>query len=341
MNRTILAGLVLGAAFLAGGCTGETFSKSVWDPFAIQPLFLSGTKPVRIGIACSDTQRRDSILNPLTWLPIRRTPWTALERGLSDALRRPVVVEDLKPFQVAAHLRSGRIQFAWMSAADYLEMLKDGELGSVLTLSQGGSRRGLIVASAKSDVRSVTDIKSRRFAFGPKDDPVLHLGALKTLEQAGVTADAVAKELLPVPGMLQFHISSNEAAKEVVYGLNLGGLSTAAGVIEESEYLSYPETGGRLLPLPTFSKDQFCILARTEPVRIETIANGPFLAGPDTDSKIASGVRAYLVAAEKKDKATLKDLGVARFEAAPEGARAQLLKLREMSADQTPATQPR
>jgi ABC-type phosphate/phosphonate transport system substrate-binding protein len=340
MFRTLLAGLVLGVAVLACGCAGETFSKSVWDPFHVQPLFLTGAKPVRIGLARSEAQPRDSILNPLTWLPIRRTPWASLERGLSEALRRPVVVEDLEPFQVAAHLRSGRIQFAWLSAADYLELLKDGELGNALALSEGGARRGLIVASAKSDVRSLADIKSRRFAFGPKDDPVLHLGALKTLGTAGVTADDVAKELLPIPGTLQFHISSAEAAKEVVYGLNLGGLSTAAGVIDESEYMSYPETGGRLLPLPTFSKDQFSILARTEPVKIETIPNGPFLAGAEADAKMAAAVRDYLVAAEKKDKTALRDLGVSRFEAAPDGARAQLLKLREMSAGQTATTQP-
>lgn len=338
MARTILAGMVLTGIVLSGGCGGETFSKSVWDPFNVRPLFFGGAKPVRIGIVAE--QEKASVLNPVSWLRLGRTPWMSLENKLSGQLQRPVVVENLKPFQIAAHLKSGRIQFAWLPAADYLELVKDGDLGKVLVLSQGGQRRGLIITSARSKIATVAEIKQRRFAFGPKDDPVLHRGALQALENGGVSQDDLAREVLPVPGSLQYHISSQEAAKEVIYGLDIGDLRTAAGVIEETEYMSYPETGGRLLPLPRFSKDQFRILARTEPVRVRTIADGPVLAGDDTDAELVATMTEFMLAASQKHKRVLRDLGVAKFHAPPRSSLARLAKLRELAADQTPAKQP-
>jgi len=338
MARWIAAILALAGATWIIGCTETTFSKTLSAPFAAKPLFLSGD-PVRIGIAAPPESSK-SVLNPVQWLQMEPPPWYELENQLSRKLNRPVVVEPMEPFQIAAHLRSGRIDFAWLPAVDYLEMLKDGELGQVLALSEGGIRRGLIVTAAASHVQGIGDLKQRRFAFGPKGDPVLDVAARETLSEAGISDADLAKELLPLPGSLQHHVSSEEAAKEIIYGLNLGDLGTAAGVIEESEYMAYAETGGRLLPLPRFSKDQFRILGRTEPMPIQTVENGPVMAGKETDPELSATVSEFLLALHDKHRDATRDLGVARFHAPPDGRSACLARLRELAEGQTPSPAP-
>jgi ABC-type phosphate/phosphonate transport system substrate-binding protein len=343
MTRRITATLALLGLTLAGGCFEATFSESIWDPAHLQPLYF-GKDPVRIGLVQADAA--DSHPNAVAWLQMRRPPWYALQRELSKQLKRPVIVQTLKPFQVAAHLASGRIQFGMLPAADYLELLKDkdlaegGTLGEVLALSEAGERRGLIVASAKSDIHSVADIKGRRFAFGPKDDPVLHEAAVASLEREGLSVDDIAREIVPIPGSLQFHLNSAEAAKEIVYGFGVGKRRTEAGVIDEWDYDDFPETGGRLLPLIRFSKDQFRVLARTDPVATRALADGPVLASPDADPDLAATVRDFLLAAADKHKRALRDLGVRRFRAAPSDAQAEIKRLSMLTPPAPAATQP-
>lgn len=343
MTRRITATLALMGLVLVAGCYEATFSKSIWDPTHLQPLYW-GQDPVRIGLVQADGD--EGLLNAVAWLKMKRPPWQNLQRELSRKLKRPVVVQALKPFQVAAHLASGRIQFGMLPAADYIELVKDeglaegGTLGQVLALSESGERRGLIVAAANSDIRSVADLKGRRFAFGPKGDPVLDEAALACLEREGLTVDDIAKEIVPIPGALQFHINAAEAAKEIVYGFGVGKQRTEAGVIEEWDYEDFPETGGRLLPLIRFSKDEFRVLAQTDPVPTRTLADGPVLASADADPDLAAAVRDFLLAADDEHKDALRDLGVRRFHSPPTDALAEIERLSMLTPETPASTQP-
>jgi ABC-type phosphate/phosphonate transport system substrate-binding protein len=118
--------------------------------------------------------------------------------------------------------------------------------------------------------------------------------------------------LLLVPGLLQFHHSSREAAKEVAYGM------TGAGVIEAAEFDAYPDTGGKWIPFAeTFSKDQFRELGRTPQVREDTMGEGPFVAGDQTDRETVDKVRRFLLSAETDSPQVVRSLGFARFRPAP------------------------
>jgi ABC-type phosphate/phosphonate transport system substrate-binding protein len=339
MLRNILTSACIVATILLVGCTeqDQDFSISIFNPDGGEGKVEQ--EPVRIGVAYQE-EEQGSILNPVNWLTEKQTPWLSLQEELSKKLDRPVVVENLQPFQLAAHLESGRLQFAWLPAADYLLLYKEGEIGKVLLISQGATRRGLIVTAATSKVQSIGDLKNRRFAFGPKDDAVLHTGALVVLEEGGITKDDIAKEVLPVPGQLQHHLSSKDVAKEVVYGLAVGELGTGGGVIEEAEYLALPETGGKLLPLPSYSKDQFRILGRTKPIAVATFDDGPLLASKETDPQLVITVREFLLAAATEHTNVMADLGLAEFESAPTSTMACRSLLQELAKDQTPSEVP-
>jgi ABC-type phosphate/phosphonate transport system substrate-binding protein len=325
------------AAALAVGCADE-FSTSVWDP-SNSGKNPASQAPLRIGVAWAAEESGASVLNPATWLSSKQTPWLSFQKKLAKQLGRPVVIESYEPFQIEVHIQSGRIQFAWMPAVDYLQLARESDMGRVIAISVNGQRTGLIVTAAKSNVQSISDLKGRRFAFGPKDDPVLHTAALVVLEQGGVTADDLAKEVLPVPGSSQHHSSSSEAAKEVVYGLSVGDLGTAGGVIEESDYLALPQTGGKLLPM-SLSKDQFRILGRTESVAIDTIDSGPVLAARSADPQLVTVVQKFMFSAPTDNPDVLRDLGLASFDQPPPSVSACKSLLREMAVNQTPAPIP-
>jgi len=304
-RRFCLASTLLVAALTAGCGENLLFSASFWDPFGLTHGFGPHAQPVRIGLS----HELGGIFDVRFWG--KRAPWDDLVRELSDHLARPVVIENLKPFQIEFHLReTGRLHFALITAEDYLAMTEEDPVGQVVALSEARVRQGIIVARAKSSIEGISDLKGKRFAFGPRNDPVLHEATVAYLAESGVAASEL-KTL--IPGQLQFHISSREAAKEVAYGIG-----TEAGVIEGDEFDAYPSTGGRWIPFAeTFSKDQFRVLGRTAATRVDTMGEGPFIAGDRTERELVAKVRDFLLSAEKEHPAVVKSLGFARFRPPP------------------------
>jgi ABC-type phosphate/phosphonate transport system substrate-binding protein len=293
------------AAGMSAGCSEQTFSSSVLNPFDFKLPFVPQKEPVRIGMV----SQRVGLFDPSTWkIGEVGSPWTPLRLRLERYLDSPVQISPLKPFQVAAHLQSGRIDFAFLSARQYIDLSKEfGDLGRVMAVSKVLERQGLIVADANSEIRSLKDIPGNRFSFGPAGDPILDAQARETLKANGVDVDTIKKEIIPIPNTFQHHISSAESAYEIAYGIG-----TSVGVIEKSEYLDYPESGGSFL-LRTFGKDNFRVLAETDPVRVKSISEGPFLAAGDTDEELIQRVQSFLLSASEKEQSALEPMGLAGF----------------------------
>ena len=309
-------GLVL-CVIALGGCA-QGFSKSIWNPFGLELGFDITQKPVRIGIVSA----HEGPLALQNWLPVKPAPpYAALRDGLAKHLGCGVQIQELEPFQIAAHLQTGRIEYALMSEADYQSITAQEPIGHTLAAAVPLVRRGVIVASAKSGVNALADIKGKRFAFGPKNDAVLDVAALQALTAAGISKDDIQKELIPNPiypslDRLQYHVSSLEAAKEVVYGIG-----TEVGVVEESDYQAFPDTGGRLLPL-RLAKNDFRVLGQTEVVTATTTLAGPFVASDQANPEVTSKIVEFLAAAEKQNAGALQELGLSRFELTPAGTAA-------------------
>lgn len=302
MARHRVALSILAGVLLASGCGDRSlFSASIWDPFGLRWRLGPHNEPLRIGL-CYEYQGVFDIRN---WG--KTPPWEELRRDLEEQFQRPVDMENLEPFQIAFHLgEGGGLDFALVGAADYLEMTQQGPVGKVLAISKARQRQGVIVASAKSDLTELANLRGKQFAFGPKGDPVLHHATLAYLESNGVPASELRGL---IPGQLQHHLSSREAAKEVAYLVG-----TSAGVIEAEEFDAYPETGGRWFPPPaTFSKDLFRVLGRTEPYKVETMPEGPFLASEHVDAQLAEQMRKLLINLHDEHSAAVYALGFSRF----------------------------
>lgn len=315
--------MVLACGCGSGSYQAPRFTTTILNPLNLELPFLPHEKPVRIGLADRDT----GIFDPATWDVAQvGAPWTPLRYALERHLDKPVQMSEMEPFQLAAHLQSGRIDFALLPAGDYLSITDEfGDCGKVIAISRGNERRGLIVVRADSSIQSIAELEGKRFAFGPAGDPVLDLGAKEALRQAGLDPEKLQKELVPVPGTFQHHISANESAYEVVYGIG-----TEAGVIEKGDYEHYPEKGGSLL-FRRFSKDNFRVLGETAPYRVETLPDGPVVAAPDADPALIEKVTDFLFEAEQKQPDAMRALGLHLFESPPADVQAEL---RRMAAEQ-------
>ena len=319
-KRLVIAGSLV-MVVLASGCSGSRlFSASTWDPLGLRWHLGPHKEPLRIGLCYEN----EGIFDIRNWG--KKAPWDDLRRDLEDHFQRPVEIQNLTPFQIAFHLDdTGELDFALVGAADYLEMTQEGPVGKMLAVSVGLVRQGVIIARAGADISELADLKGRFFAFGPKDDPVLADATLACLEAAGVPPSEL-KSLLP--GRHQHHISSREAAKEVAYLIG-----TDAGVIEAAEFDAYADTGGHWFPPPvTFSKDQFRVLGRTEPVRVETIGEGPFLAGKHTDAELVEKMREFLLSAAAKHAAGVTSLGFSAFNDVPDDPTEKIKQLAASAA---------
>jgi ABC-type phosphate/phosphonate transport system substrate-binding protein len=234
--------------------------------------------------------------------PLVPAPWQPLQSGLRELLGQDVQVLQLRAFQVRSKFERGELELALVSAADYVQIAGDDvcDLLAVCRNPDGSDHGGgLIITADTSDVQSIDQLKGKRFAFGPRDDSILHIAAGQALIDAGVGLGDLAKELLPPYG---FHINSFEAAKAALYE------GAAAAAVTESVFDSWPESGGLLLQ-GKLGRDRFRILGKTPPV-----PNRAFLAGVKVDAKLVGRVRQYLLEQVHDQPDVLESLGVGGFE---------------------------
>ncbi|MCH8967053.1 MAG: PhnD/SsuA/transferrin family substrate-binding protein [Planctomycetes bacterium] len=301
---------------LSTSCARSGFSQTEWNPFGLQRLFGGAKETVHIAIM--DTG--EGVFDTADWAFIkRRAPWQPLARALSSATGHRVLFRQLKPFQIAYHLKTGRCQFALVSRDGYDEILEilgkggPGSPGVVLLETKVRRRQGVIVANVRSEIRALLDLHGKRFAFGPRDDPVLFFSVLELLDRAGISPSDLKQEIVLTgfEGALQHHPTSRRAAREIVYGRG-----TDVGVIAASDYDAYRDTGGRWAPIAyTFSKDQFVELARTDVHEAVTLKDARFLACESAPPELVEQFRSFLLGVHESNPEALAALGFSRFEA--------------------------
>jgi ABC-type phosphate/phosphonate transport system substrate-binding protein len=327
VGRLGFAGLSVLIGIGVAGCAGQ-------DIGVFKPLqeALRMKKPVRIGI--NRVQ-----LNPVD------APWGGFTRGLQKKLGSPVQVIYYQPFQISGQLNRGYLDFAILSATDYVQVGGDNCIllaKPINTLGQT-SRYGLIIAKKDSKVQTVADLKGQRFAFGPPGDATCDLAAQYCLMQAGIGPGDLQKELLPAP-LAGHHLNSFEVAKAVA------NEPVAAGAVDEVAYSSWPEKGVPIIKatpiagvLQLVSKDQFRVIGKTI-----TLPEGPIVASNKADPALVASVKEYLLSGTIS-ASTLKPMDWRSFVAVDAGEYdqvvAMLRELREAGwareqVPQAPATEP-
>ncbi len=313
-NLRLLCGLlfapVLGAVL---GCVtrgdAPPIDFRILDPFKLRNTIVGfGKPPVRVGV--THTMRVD---------PDAAAPSEDLQWAMQSALAHPVQFEVLQPFQIKAHLQSGRLQFAMIADEQQAEILDEPGVARVVAhpvFEPGANEKcGLLITAADSDITAIDQLKGRRIAFGRRGHPITHVAAMRFLEDHGVPMDSIPRQLVPLPGSLQHHISSPETAWSVVHESEkqFGALGVAAGFILKSDYDTWPETGGNYL-LRQLAKSQVRVLGETPP--IPDIPDGPVLVSDQTDAELAGRFEKFLLEDLPRNRQVCKTIGLVRYERA-------------------------
>ena len=297
---------------MAGGCQqGEPRSGPVDIPDGLQVVFkpmgdlLGLPEPVRIAITrdhlpnfslLPDVSTFDRLIGPLD-----AAPWSALRGAMNKGLDRPVRFVRSNPRSIRYHLGTGRMAFAMVSATEYAHISSRpvSQIVAVPVNVKGTTQHcGLIVVRKDSKIQSLSELKHKRFAFGPRNDAILHRAALEALAKAGVGKELIKGEILPPFG---HHINSYEVAKAVMVE------GVPAGVVDELDFESWPAKSNILTKL-SVCQDRFRILGKTEPV-----LEGPIIASVETDPELVAKMQDLLVNTLKGDKAVLGKLHYQEF----------------------------
>jgi hypothetical protein len=236
--------------------------------------------------------------------PLEPSPWFPLNAAMEKELKRDFRFTRSNYRSIGYHLGTGKMQFAMVSAPEYAEITRRpvSTIVAVPINVKGTSEHGgLIIVKKESKIQSLADLKGKRFAFGPREDAILHRAALATLAKAGIGEKDIPKEILPPFG---FYMNSFEIGKAVLVEV------APAGIVDELDFESWPEKSTILTQL-SVCQDRYRIIGKTEPV-----LEGPIIASIKTDPELVASMRNLLVNKLKGDKSVLGKLHYSGYKAA-------------------------
>ena len=221
---------------------------SVW-PILFLCLALTGCASTQIVDIFKQPIRIGVVSNNYLDVSIRYRP---LCDALNRKLKQPVVpLADLSSQSIAVHLKSNPkfYQLLYLDPVSYFEVSNQHRifpLAMKVNMLGKTEVQGLIVTSAKSKIKILSELSGKRFAFGPYGSTHMFYNALQTLQAAGISADNL--------GDLSYAPDSNTVANRLILGWSDVGVvtdvwwhTTAAKALD-----------GKLL------KDHLRIIARTE-----------------------------------------------------------------------------
>lgn len=131
---------------------------------------------------------------PTTMVTAYRPVLSALEEVLSEKLQEPVSIR----FHVASSYKkgidalvTGKVDFSMLGPASYIEALnRQPELEILALESKDGSKtfNGVVCVHEDSDIKTISDLKGKRFAFGNKRSTIGRYLSQSLLAQNGITA---------------------------------------------------------------------------------------------------------------------------------------------------------
>ncbi|MEE8170612.1 MAG: PhnD/SsuA/transferrin family substrate-binding protein [Phycisphaerae bacterium] len=211
----------------------------------------------------------------------------------------------LGPKDIAAHLTDGSWQFGILSSGEYMAIRGQSGIQPVASaVFENGQSviKGVIVASAGSDVNTLADCKGKRFAFGPAHDLLYDYATRAALRSAGIGDKDLATEIPPISLNGRLHRpSGKDVARVVAFDLTI-----PAGVIDEITFRNLPDKGGSLITGP--SKDMFRMIGGTA-----SVPGAVVVASDQADPVAVEKLRGFLTMRVKNEADICKQMGVSGF----------------------------
>lgn len=156
---------------------------------------------------------------------------------LSVELGRPVVIVMAKDYTTNIDwLGQGEVDIAYMGPSSYVLLTESYGLRPLLAVLEVNGRKtfhGVIIAAAGSPIKSIKDLRGRRFAFGDPDSTMSHL----------VPRYMMHKEGIDVSDLAHFEFLSNH--ENVAMAVLAGAFE--AGAVKPEAYEKFRDKGLRVV----------------------------------------------------------------------------------------------
>jgi phosphonate transport system substrate-binding protein len=165
-----------------------------------------------------------------------------------------------------AYVGKDQVDIAFMGPSSYvMTVAKYGKKPLLARLETGGNPlfRGYFIVRQDSPLKSLTDLKGKRLAFGDRDSTMSHLVPQYMLEKAGVPLNKLAQ--------YEFLGSHNNVVLAVLSG------DFDAGAVKDEVFDKYAKQGLRALAdTPYYSDHVFVTRSTLAPGMIQTLRNAMF-----------------------------------------------------------------
>ncbi len=193
--------------------------------------------------------------------------FSPLTKRLSEQLGRTVSLQIGKDYaEHVEQFKQGKLDMAYFGPAGYVELttqVNDIPLLARLEINNKPTFRGAIVTTDMAKLKTLTDLKGKRFAFGSKHSTMSYLVPRYTLEQAGVSMDSLSTH-----DFLGNH-------DDVALGVLIGDFD--AGGVKEAVYHKYQAKGLRLLAwTPEISEHVFVAKKGMAAAQVKAIQDALF-----------------------------------------------------------------
>ena len=211
-----------------------------------------------------------------------RERFEPLGAWLGKKMGRKIVVSHVNTFDFIE--RAQRKEFDVLQSNGYIYVNVKEKTGGTLLAREvksdtGKDTGGLIVVRADSPVRTLSDLKGRKMAFGPVLSPGGYLAQYHTMLDAGLDPEKTFGSYTFLPGAWQH--------EKVVYAILFGAVD--AGAVKAGD-IERMEAEGKV------RKSDFRVIAASPPV-----PNCTFFALPHVDAESAERFRQALLALSDRD----------------------------------------
>lgn len=214
--------------------------------------------------------------------------FTPLASYLSEVTNRPVKIHISKDYQSHIdNIGNKKINIAYLGPASYVQLVNKYGKKPLLARQEITGKptfQGKIIVRRDSTIKSMADLKYKRFAFGDPNSTMSHLVPRSMLMQAGIK---VATELT-----YKFLGSHDNVALGVLSG------DYDAGAVKEAVYYKYEKRGLRVLATtPALSEHLLVTCGKVSPEMHNKIAHALFkLKDSETGRKILRSIKPGMTA---------------------------------------------
>jgi phosphonate transport system substrate-binding protein len=215
--------------------------------------------------------------------------YTPLANYLAKAIGRPIRVEISRDYKT--HIdRIGRdeLDIAYMGPASYVKLVAEFGEKPILArqvVNESPTFQGKIVVRQDSPIKTLHELKGKRFAFGDPGSTMSHLVPRFMLWQSGVSAEQLAT--------YKFLGSHDNVALAVLAN------DYDAGAVKEAVYYKYKNRGLRALATTPALSEHLFVSSSRMPVQVIEALRAAFFAlkddpqGESIMSGIKKGITAY------------------------------------------------